>query len=337
MSLNKGAQIRYTILDRCFSNPGVNYTKSKLLETINKKLYELGYEGIALRQMQYDISFMESDAGFSIQLAADLKEGRKRIYRYADSTYSLAEHPLNQSDWEQLKTTLSILARYRHRDDFEWLDEMLPRNEEVFEFVHDDHNGLISYQSNRDYQGQSWVGILYNHLVEKHVLEVEYQSFNQPEPEKWILHPYHLKQFNNRWSLFGHQVSKDCYSGLTTLALDRIKSLQVLELEFIRSEIDWGDYFDEMIGVSKNEEEPVTITLRFRENRIKYIDTKPIHGATQTKVSSDPSGLTRTIRVMPNRELYQLLLSYGQVVTVISPDSVREEMKEKISAMQNNY
>lgn len=337
MSVNKGAQIRYTILDKCFSNPGVNYTKTKLLDTLNEQLTDLGYDGIALRQMQYDIKFMESEAGFNIELAQDLKDGRKRIFRYADPKFSLADHPLNQSDQEQLKTTLSILSRYRYRDDFEWLDELIPRIEQAFEFAHDDHNGLISYQSNRDYVGQSWVGELYNYLLQKKVLEINYKSFQQAEAEERIIHPYHLKQFNNRWFLFGHQVSENGYSGITTLALDRIISIKPIELQFIETTIDWSDYFDDMIGVSKNIEEPVLITLRFRESRIKYIDTKPIHGATQRKVASDPTGLTRTIKVMPNRELYQLLLSFGEDVTVISPELVKKEMKEKIDKMQENY
>jgi len=337
MSVNKGAQIRYTILDKCFCNPGVNYTKAKLLDTVNKQLLELGYDGIALRQMQYDISFMESEAGFNIELAQDLKDGKKRIFRYADAKFSLADHPLNQSDQEQLKTTLSILSRYRYRKEFEWLDELIPRVEEAFEFAHDDHNGLISYQSNRDYTGQSWVGELYNFLVQKKVLDTEYQSFKQTETERRVIHPYHLKQFNNRWFLFGHQVSENGYSGLTTLALDRIISIVPNDLEFIKTDIEWGDYFDDMIGVSKNEEEPLLITLRFRESRIKYIDTKPIHGATQKKVSSDASGLLRTIKVIPNRELYQLLLSFGEDVTVVSPESVRQRMREKIKQMKENY
>lgn len=337
MSTNKAAQIRYTVLDKCFSNPGVNYTKTKLLDTLNEQLIDLGYDGIALRQMQYDIKFMESEAGFNIELAQGVKDGRKRIYRYADPKFSLADHPLNQSDQEQLKTTLYILSRYRYRDDFEWLDELIPRIEQAFEFTHDDHNGLISYQSNRDYTGQSWVGELYNYLLQKKVLEIKYKSFQQEEAEERIIHPYHLKQFNNRWFLFGHQVSENGYSGITTLALDRIISINPNELQFIKTAIDWGDYFDDMIGVSKNTEEPVLITLRFRESRIKYVDTKPIHGATQRKVATDSTGLTRTIKVIPNRELYQLLLSFGEDVTVISPELVKKEMKDKIDKMQENY
>jgi len=337
MAITKGAQIRYSILDRCFSNPGLNYTKTNLLDTINSELVKLGYEGIALRQMQYDIAFMESSEGFSIELAQDLKDGKKRIYRYADPKFSLADHPLNQSDQEQLKTTLSILSRYRYREDFEWLDELLPRIEAAFEFAHSDYSSLISYQSNRDYVGQSWVGKIYNYLIQKKVLEITYRSFNQEQAENRVIHPYHLKQFNNRWFLFGHQISENGYSGLTTLALDRILDILPNDNKFIETDIDWGDYFDEIIGVSKSDEKPVLITLRFRESRIKYIDTKPIHGATQKKVATDPSELTRTIEVIPNRELYQLLLSFGEDVTVVSPESVKQKMKEKIKQMKENY
>ena len=74
MSIKKNAQIRYNILDRCFSNFQRTYTYHDLLEEVNKVLGENGSEGIRLRQLQYDIKFMESDAGFGIELNEESKD-----------------------------------------------------------------------------------------------------------------------------------------------------------------------------------------------------------------------------------------------------------------------
>ena len=80
MATNKHAQIRYTILDRCFSNFNREFLYDDLLTEVNKVLYDLGTEGIQLRQLQYDIAHMKSDAGYSIELNQDLKLLKKRIF-----------------------------------------------------------------------------------------------------------------------------------------------------------------------------------------------------------------------------------------------------------------
>ena len=108
MATNKHAQIRYTILDKCFSNFNRNYTYDDLLEEVNSVLFELGTEGVQLRQLQYDIAFMKSDAGYSVEFDEDLKDGKKRLFRYKNNGFSIADHPLNQNDSEQLETTLAI-------------------------------------------------------------------------------------------------------------------------------------------------------------------------------------------------------------------------------------
>ena len=41
MSANKNAQLRYQILDRCFSNFRQRYTIDDLVEEVNEKLYDL--------------------------------------------------------------------------------------------------------------------------------------------------------------------------------------------------------------------------------------------------------------------------------------------------------
>ncbi len=66
MATNKHAQIRYTILDRCFSNFNRLYDYDDLLNEVNQELYELGTEGVKLRQLQYDIDHMKSDAGWAV-------------------------------------------------------------------------------------------------------------------------------------------------------------------------------------------------------------------------------------------------------------------------------
>ena len=333
MSTNKHAQIRYTILDKCFSNFNRVFTYKDLLEEVNSYLFDLGTEGVQLRQLQYDIAHMKSDAGYSIQFDEELKLGKKRVFRYRDKGFSIADHPLNQEDSEQLETTLAILSRYKRREEFSWLEELIPRMETAFELVSKGDDGAIGYQENLDLIGRDYIGTLFNLILKRKQTKLLYEPYGKSQIEA-VVFPYHLKQFNNRWFLFCFNKE---FQSISNYPLDRIKGLEELPDDFERSTINWLDYFDDIIGVTKPEGvEPEIIKLKFSERRINYVLTKPLHG-TQKRDKNDESNLTIEIELIPNPEFYQMLLSFGGDVEVIAPAKVRDEMKEKIIRMNEIY
>ena len=333
MATNKHAQIRYTILDRCFSNSNRLYTYLDLLDEVNNVLYDLGTDGIQLRQLQYDIEHMKSDSGWAIPLDESLKKGRKKAFRYLDKNFSISNHPLNFNDSEQLETTIAILSRYKHRSEFSWLEELIPRMEQSFKLVDSGDNGIISYQENLDLKGREHIGTLFNLILKRKKIKINYEPYGKPQFNVKIS-PYHVKQYNNRWFLF---CFNEDYKTISNYPLDRINSIEELSNSFIPSTINWLDYFDDIIGVTKPEGGKLEKThLKFSEKRIHYVLTKPLHGS-QKLDRSDPTGRTISIEVIPNNELYQLLLSFGADIEVISPKLVRVEIINKIKLMSNQY
>lgn len=222
------------ILDRCFSYFNRHFIYDDLLEEVNYVLFELGTEGVQLRQLQYDIAFMKSDEGYRIEFDDDLKDGKKRLFRYKNNGFSIADHPLNQNDSEQLETTLAILSRYKHREEFNWLEELIPRMEQAFDLVASGDNGAIGYQENIDLKGREYIGLLFNLLLKRKVTKLIYQAYGKPQQDI-VVFPYHLKQFNNRWFLFGNNKE---YQSVSNYPLDRIESILELGENFERSEIN---------------------------------------------------------------------------------------------------
>jgi predicted DNA-binding transcriptional regulator YafY len=343
MPTNKNFQKRITILDECFSRAQGTFTLDSLQDVLEERL------GVrpSRKTVQNDIRYIQeiikeenSQKGYSEEVAVfrpKLFDGKKKVFKYARPEFALGKQLLNKSDREQLSETLAILARYRYRADFRWLDELIPRIESAFQFVHEDYDSLISYQQNRDYSGQSWLGKLYNQLLRRKVLKVAYQAFGEKQPITRRIHPYHLKQYNERWFLFGFQQDEH-YEGMTTLALDRIKGFSETTEDMIPDTTNWGDFFDDMIGVSKDPDaQPVWIKLKFSPHRIKYVVTKPLHGASQRLDLGDPEGRTVKIKVIPNRELFQQLLSFGSDVEVLEPDFVKAYLAEHAQKMLMYY
>jgi predicted DNA-binding transcriptional regulator YafY len=78
------------------------------------------------------------------------------------------------------------------------------------------------------------------------------------------------------------------------------------------------------------------VQLQFSSNLAPYILTKPLHGS-QRKIQQDEDGLTVQLEVIPNYELEQLILSYGEFVRVLGPDSFRDKIEGRIIMSINNY
>jgi transcriptional regulator with XRE-family HTH domain len=50
---------------------------------------------------------------------------------------------------------------------------------------------------------REYIGDIYNAIVNQRVLRITYKPFTTNKELTFEIHPYHLKQFNNRWFLFG--------------------------------------------------------------------------------------------------------------------------------------
>jgi predicted DNA-binding transcriptional regulator YafY len=122
------------------------------------------------------------------------------------------------------------------------------------------------------------------------------------------------------------------------LALDRIKNVMPYSLKFLKNtKIEFKEYFDDIVGVSLPPNTgPTTIKLHLNRDITPYILTKPIHG-TQRKVGEDNDGILIQIQVIPNFELKQLLLSFGDALEVMAPETFREEIMETIRKMKKIY
>jgi predicted DNA-binding transcriptional regulator YafY len=337
MAITKKPLIRYKILDACFRNTFKNYTIDLLLEKVNEELFEItGDEShcIKLRQLQDDIAFMRSPEGWGIELA-ELFDGKKRIYRYEDPDFSINNAPLNYVEMDEFQSAIQVLAQFEGMPQFEGIQEIIAKLKYDLKGK-TETKPFIGFDSNQDLKGIENFSFLYNAVQNKTPLQIVYKDFKAEEPYTYILHPYYLKQYNNRWFLFGlHQDSgKSDYN----VAIDRIVTVEVSNEKFIpNTEIDWQEYFSDMIGVSKGEDAVLeTIILHFNQLTGKYMENKSIHETQKHKWISENT-LEVKINVMINYELERLLLSYGESVTVLEPQHLKEKIKNRLLNGLNNY
>ncbi|WP_281615136.1 WYL domain-containing protein [Flammeovirga sp. SubArs3] len=333
MPINKNAQIRYNTLDRCFSNSGKRYFLEDLIEECNKALSELdpNSSGIRKRQIYDDIRFMESEAGYKVDLLKE-KYGRKTYYRYKNPKFSISNQPINEKEANQLRSALTVLSRFEGLPQFEWVKELKTKLESTFVLESDVE--IIGFDSNIDLVGLEYLTELFDAIYYKKVIDVKYKPFSDGEIIDFTIHPYYLKQYNNRWFLLGQD---ERFSTITNIALDRIEAVTLIEKNYVENlNIDFNEFFEDIIGVTRNDAPSILIEFFVEKERADYVKTKPLHG-TQKLKQEDDRGSTFSIDVIPNKELETQIFSFGDALTVLSPASFREKMKERIERLFRAY
>lgn len=334
MSTNKNATIRYQALNQCFQNPGRTYYIDDLIEACNDSLLEIdpNSTGIKRRQIFDDIKFMRDSKGFNAPIES-YKDGKKAFYRYSDLSFSINNQPLNEREALQLKESLTTLSRFKGLPQFEWVDEMKARLEVSFRLKSEEK--VIEFEENQYLTGKENIGVLYDAIINKQVLKIQYQPFKRDGSMLMILHPYFLKQYNNRWFLFGK--NGDAKS-ITTIALDRIESIQLVsEVYLPNMEINFEEYLDDVVGVSVPTDGIVEkVILKIDAESWPYIKTKPIHGSQKIKEQTSKYTIIE-LQVIPNYELETLIFSYAENIEVVGPETLRKKISERAFLLKEKY
>lgn len=332
MASNKHAQIRYKVLDDCFSNFHRKFYFDDLMERCNDALRELYGEehtGIKTRTLRSDISYMRDRAGEAGVEIEAIDDGNGYFYRYLDPDFSIFKRGLGENDLAQLKETIMMLQRFKGMPNFDWMSELVVKLEDKLN-LRGASRSVVGYDDNKTYTGLDWFQDIFDAIINKSVLHISYTTFAS-EAFEWTIHPYYIKEYNNRWFLFGLNDEKQV---VTNIPLDRIEDIQQINKEFIPTNIDFEHYFDDVVGVSVLPKEKAKIKMQLSEHRFPYVMTKALHPSQHIL---DVDNRIIEITVIPNRELEALILSFGKDILVLSPESFRQQIADAIRASYEQY
>ena len=327
MPVNKNAYLRYQILDQCFSNKHRKFSFDDLVDFVSDKL---GYN-ISPRQIRDDIANLRIGPYYA-PIEATRYDGKKCFYHYTDSDFSIFKNELTTEELTNLRSTIEMLGRYRGIPANAWLEEVISNLEYRFGVKANSEN-LISFEQNDMLKGLEHLSGLIDVTINHQTIELSYKSYGK-DKRQIMVYPYYIKQYNGRWFLFGMNAIKN---RIESYALDRIEEYDVSDKPFVKNEsVDFSTFFDDVIGVSVPYNKDIVteeVVLRFSEKRFPYVVSKPIHH-TQ-KVLDEP--YTISIKVKPNRELSQQIFSFIPDVEVVSPEWLRNEIRDKIQENLKKY
>ncbi len=333
MPINKNALLRYQAIDNCLRNRGRKWTWRDILEKVNEALIEdspdsKGIGKTTLYEDMKDIEYRVYEADIERN-----KEGKTVYLRYSDPKFSINNQPLSESEISQIKSAVLVMSRFSGAPQFEWVNEVIPMLENRLGLI-GVNKQVIDFESNIDLMGLHWLKTLFNAIVNERVLDIVYKDFKSLNSYHLIIHPYFLKQYNNRWFLFGmnEQFNKPNWN----LALDRIQAVSETNQTYIPTTIDWREYFYDMVGVTLPENQEVEeVRLKIFPEQAPYVRTKPLH-PTQ-RVTEHDNWLEVKIRVIMNHELENLILSMGERTQVLAPNQLKEKIVERLRRASSHY
>lgn len=335
MPFAKNCNLRYQVLDR-YLQSSLGCTLSQLRDACNNKLEISGFNTISANSKNTILSDMEFMKSYYNAPIESTRIGRSVYYKYSDPHFSIFKSDLPEDDLLKINTALEMIGSFEGRANFEWVEDVKLRLNSLLKDSRDSQV-VVSYDNNVDYNMQFHdnLTLLYDAIICKKALKITYQTFKSDSSITSTFHPYHLRQYNNRWFLFG---VVEGYSTLTNYALDRIKRIEPSHIAYCHNKnIIFEDYFYDMVGVSKDPGKiPEAVLLKISKETYPYIATKPIHG-TQHVVVQNEDYVIIQIEVIPNFELEQQILSYGELMSVIAPQNLRDKIANRIRSSLEQY
>ena len=333
MPKEKNREERKQILDELLRDRSNKYSTEDLMNECISRLEDKfdTEKDICINTIRNDIAWIRET--FGDEVIEEIKEGRHKYYRYADPNFSISSKTVSLEDLPQAVEMLSFLMRFRGLPHYEWIDELAEKMPLPEDLVNQSDK-IVGFDEMPYLDGRRWFGFLFKAIVEKKALKMTYKDFKSSEPVVFTIHPYFLKQYNRRWFVVAWTPEK---GWLSNYAFDRILGLTPSSDAYVpNDDYDFVDYYDEIVGVTHLNKPIETVKIRFAKESWDYVKTKPIH-TSYTIESEDEDGGVMQIEVIPNYELEQAILYYGEYAEVLEPQWLRERMKGRIDRMKELY
>ncbi|WP_375447824.1 helix-turn-helix transcriptional regulator [uncultured Fibrella sp.] len=335
MPANRNALVRYKTLDACLRNRQRTWTLDDLIERVSEALYE--YEGIdkgiSRRTVQADLQMMRSDklGYFAPILVVD-----KKYYTYEDPAYSITNIPLSDGDLARMNEAVDVLKQFRGFSHFAALNEVVQKLEDHVYSTAQKSTPVIDFEKNDNLKGLHWLDALYQAVIQKQAVQLEYQSFSARAPQTFTFHVWWLKEFKNRWFAVGLRDGKGM---LTNLALDRMLAVSInATVDYVPNQtIDPDLYYRHVIGVTVSESmRPMLVKLFVTSRHAPYVETKPLHHSQQV-LERTGAGIVIQLLVQHNFELEKEILGFGEGMQVLEPTRLRYIIQKRLRAGLDAY
>lgn len=183
--------------------------------------------------------------------------------------------------------------------------------------------------------GQRFLTPIIEAMRDEWVVKMGYRGFDREEAHTFIVEPYCVKVFRQRWYLVARNVT---YDEVRIYALDRIESFQTIDVHFrLPRDFDAARYFENSFGITvEPDRKPELVRVKVSPRQSNYLRTLPLH-RSQEEVEREPDYSIFEYLLVPTFDFQQELRRYGADLEVLSPRWLREEVIADIHRQIANY
>ncbi len=162
-------------------------------------------------------------------------------------------------------------------------------------------------------------------MKENRMISLTYRRYGSPENATYKLAPYCVKLFRQRWYLVARFES----GMFSTFSFDRIEKEELLDEKFkIDEDFDAARFFSDSYGIVVDDRiTPERIVLRAYGYERYYLRDLPLHHSHKEIASTDEY-CDFELKLRPTSDFKAQLLSRGQWVEVLEPQSLADEIVE---------
>lgn len=165
-------------------------------------------------------------------------------------------------------------------------------------------------------------------------IRIMYQSFHSAEPSTFILAPYCVRVFRQRWYVLG---TSEKGKELRLYGLDRILNTERTTTPFVLPEnFDAEAFFANGYGVTVDERKPEIVRISVDAYQANYLRSLPIHPSQEETERNNDYSVFQFF-IVPTYEFIKELLSYGGGLEVLSPEWLRDEIRQEAQTMNKIY
>ncbi|MGB0431513.1 MAG: helix-turn-helix transcriptional regulator [Bacteroidia bacterium] len=326
--------MRYRLIDEALTKKNNPYPSlSTILDYVNEHLSGL-FDDVAVskRTIQKDIHDMRLSESLGFFAPIEYHLANKGYY-YDDDDFSINRLPLKNEEKQVIELVANMLSRYENIPIFSNFKHI---TQKIFDALNV-HSGIendellpesIQFDTYHESKGNEWLAQISEGIRKYRKVNIAYQPFGDSKQYKRTIHPYILKEFKGRWYLIGLSESSN---EMRTYALDRITKIEVLDENFPLDEnFNRKKYFEHSFGIyNLNYGEPLKVLLEFNLGQGYYILSRPIH-STQKLVSQSSSSIVVSLKLYVSEDFIMELLSFGDKVRVLEPQSLVNEIQARI-------
>lgn len=161
-------------------------------------------------------------------------------------------------------------------------------------------------------------------MKSNNMLHITFKAFTMKEPKRFLVEPYCVKMSAQRWYMLARNTE---HKNLRLYSLDRIETVEISNTRFVLpDDFNAKDYFAEFFGIVLDESVPLqTIILRADKYHQNYMRTLPLH-PTQREIFACDDYADFELKLRPTYDFYMKLMSFGNMIKVLEPKNLQEEI-----------